>query len=564
MRMNNLIRSLQSKIFFCTFLSVVMSVSLGMGLLYRQAADIIKRQAIAYATADIEVINTNLSQVFDDARNVALKVAINDDVITTCKTTLRPASYNEFNQYKQMNSFLKNLIANDPMVDEVVLYRIDGTNFHSGPTFIPQNIHWNTDDDSELHGITVEHDENGNIVIYIIREVTYMKQTIGMIQVKINQKQLFSLYEKTTIPETALFSFDVKGNLLYGNEKALVLQKEDAVSIKQFNNFDGSKVVKIRGDRMFVLSKTYGFYDIKTLSLIPYEVLIKESIRIRRLVLLITVICTVLSFGLSWFFSIYICKDLGKLRLTMLRIRQGNLHVPVERQYRTQEVSDLAEIFDAMMHSINDLMEKNLEMEKKRKIVEQDYLRLQIQPHFIYGTINSMQYLAHLHGEIEIEQVASALVELLRVVLGNGEQFVPISQEQYYVEQYLVIQRCKFRKPFIVNWNISPELLSHPIPKLILQPIVENALVHGIADLKNGVIDIIVNKDNGKIIFTIKDNGVGISNMEPVVIHKGYAFGSIGLKNVFDRMQLLFGDEGNASIISSPMIGTTVTLVMPI
>jgi two-component system sensor histidine kinase YesM len=248
----------------------------------------------------------------------------------------------------------------------------------------------------------------------------------------------------------------------------------------------------------------------------------------------------------------------------MLKIRHGNLHVSVEHTYSTEEVSDLAEIFDAMMHSINELMDKNIEVEKKRKEIEKEYLRLQIQPHFIYGTINSMQYLAHLHGETELEQVATALVELLRAVLGNDEQFVPISQEKYYIEQYLIIQRCKFRKDFGVNWDISPDLLSHPIPKLILQPIVENALVHGIIDKEDGRIIIKVEKREDKIICNVTDNGIGISPGKVVSIKKGYAFRTIALRNVFDRIQLLYGDDGDAMISSIPSKGTSVTLVMPL
>jgi two-component system sensor histidine kinase YesM len=232
--------------------------------------------------------------------------------------------------------------------------------------------------------------------------------------------------------------------------------------------------------------------------------------------------------------------------------------------YNTQEVSDLAEIFGAMMHSITQLMDKNAEVEQKRKEVEKEYLNLQIQPHFIYGTINSMQYLAHLHGETELEQVATALVELLRAVLGNDEQFVPIRKEKYYIEQYLVIQRCKFRKSFVVNWDIPDAILSYPIPKLILQPIVENALVHGIMDREDGKIDISMRQDKDKIVCRIADNGVGMSQQVPVTIRKGYVFRTIALRNVFDRMQLLYGDEGDAMIQSIPNGGTSVTLVIPV
>ncbi|MFA6774892.1 MAG: histidine kinase [Sphaerochaetaceae bacterium] len=565
MRIRNLFHTLQGEIFVCTFLSAVIAVAIGTGLVYRQATTIIKRQAILYATGDIEGIDTSLLQTFENARNVALKIAINPDVVDACRTIYGSASYDEFDQYKQIVSFLKTVMANEPMIDEVVIYRNDGSNFHSGETFIPRSQMSGLDTSSDAdHGLSIIHADDGTTELYIIRRIMYMKQSIGIIYVKLNQKQLASLYEKISIPEITLCSFDSQGNLLSGNEKGRELVRNGSIKIQQLSLLGSASLTSILGQRMFVLSKIDNLYGVRTISLIPYRILVRDSMRVQRLVIVIIIICMTLSFALSWFFSVYLSRDLGKLRLTMLKIRHGNLHVSVEHTYSTEEVSDLAEIFDAMMHSINELMDKNIEVEKKRKEIEKEYLRLQIQPHFIYGTINSMQYLAHLHGETELEQVATALVELLRAVLGNDEQFVPISQEKYYIEQYLIIQRCKFRKDFGVNWDISPDLLSHPIPKLILQPIVENALVHGIIDKEDGRIIIKVEKREDKIICNVTDNGIGISPGKVVSIKKGYVFRTIALRNVFDRIQLLYGDDGDAMISSIPSKGTSVTLVMPL
>jgi two-component system sensor histidine kinase YesM len=547
------------------FLSAVIAVGVGTGLIYRQANTIIKRQAIDYATADTEGIDTNLSKVFENGKNVSLKIAMNSDVIDACRNVFLPASYETFDQYKQIGAFLTNLLANDPMIEEVVVYRSDGTNFHSGNSFIPQNRTLGTGEGMEDGKLfLMATGEDGVPEIYMTRRMVYMKQTIGMIYVKLNRTYLASLYEKASIPEIMLFTFDDRGSLLCGNKKGLGLLEEKPLEQETLFRLEGEPIATIAGQKLFVLSRFDTTYGIKTISLIPYRILVQDSLLVKRMVFLIVLVCIVLSFLFSWFISNYLSRDLGKLRRTMLKIRHGDLHVPMNYHYNTQEVSDLAEIFGAMMHSITQLMDKNAEVEQKRKEVEKEYLNLQIQPHFIYGTINSMQYLAHLHGETELEQVATALVELLRAVLGNDEQFVPIRKEKYYIEQYLVIQRCKFRKSFVVNWDIPDAILSYPIPKLILQPIVENALVHGIMDREDGKIDISMRQDKDKIVCRIADNGVGMSQQVPVTIRKGYVFRTIALRNVFDRMQLLYGDEGDAMIQSIPNGGTSVTLVIPV
>jgi two-component system sensor histidine kinase YesM len=563
--MMHVFRTLQGKIFLCAILSVVVGVSISTFLIYRQATTIMKKQAIDYATNDIGNIASQLENLFVNASNVSLKVAVNSDVLDESVRYLPQASYEEFLQEEKVRDILDNVITNDKTVQDVAFYRPDGSVFSSGTMFKPKDDLWGNGSvlPEGREDVFIYPETDGSL--FVPRRLKYMKNEVGIVYVQISLTHLKSVLNDTSIQKNAIAIFSADGRFLSGNSMPQWTNKQNKEKMEPILSLeDGDYVREIEGATVFALVRTIAPYGIRLVSLVPYNILISDTMKIQRLILVIAVLCIFLCFFISWFFSIHICKDLDNLRLTMLKVRQGGDVQIRAGKATTEEVEDMAEIFNSMMAYLQELREKEAETEAKKKEVEQDYLRLQIQPHFIYGTINSMKYLAHFHGDIEIEQVATALAELLRAVLGNEDQFVTIAQEKYYIEEYLVIQRCKYRKSFEIVWDISEDFREHLVPKLMLQTLVDNALVHGIKDMDDGKITVRIVREGKTIHCTVEDNGIGMDETKPVSIRKGYNFTSIGLKNVFDRIQLLYGDEGDVSIESVPHKGTLVTLVMPL
>ena len=162
----------------------------------------------------------------------------------------------------------------------------------------------------------------------------------------------------------------------------------------------------------------------------------------------------------------------------MEEIRQGNMEVRVSVQTR-DEIGILADTFNRMMDQIAKLMIEIKEKEIVKKEAEQKFLDAQIEPHFLYNSINSIQYVAHMRGEEEIERVAIALSELFRSVLSNKREFITLWEEKEYIDNYILIERFKYTRDFSLIWDVEEELWAYQIPKLLLQPIVENALIHG-------------------------------------------------------------------------------------
>lgn len=253
----------------------------------------------------------------------------------------------------------------------------------------------------------------------------------------------------------------------------------------------------------------------------------------------------------------------------MEEIRQGSLEVRMSISTK-DEIGIVADTFNRMMDQIAKLMVEIKEKEKLKKEAEQKFLDAQIEPHFLYNSINSIQYVAHMRGESEIETVSTALSELFRSVLSNKKDFITLWEEKEYIDNYILIERFKYTKNFELIWDVEEELWGYQIPKLLLQPIVENALIHGIADKEGGIINAKVYSDTDTVIIKIMDNGKGIARkklqelQENINKNQGARFRRVGIANVFERIKLIFGEEYGGNIYSYQNAFTCVELKLPL
>lgn len=187
------------------------------------------------------------------------------------------------------------------------------------------------------------------------------------------------------------------------------------------------------------------------------------------------------------------------------------------------------------------------------------------------NTLNTIAYLARIQGVDNIEKVTNALINLLIASSGKESSLIPVSKEISYIRDYINIQEFKFGYPLEVRYDIDEEIKDYLVPCFILQPIVENALVHGISDMEvGGIINIIGKKNDRQLHFIIMDNGAGISEekiqklLKPETEERKSHLSGIGIKNVNDRIQLLFGSEYGLTINSIKNEMTEVIIKLPI
>lgn len=222
-----------------------------------------------------------------------------------------------------------------------------------------------------------------------------------------------------------------------------------------------------------------------------------------------------------------------------------------------------------MIQKINSLIQTVYKAELLRKEAEYASLQAQTNPHFLYNTLDTICWQAKLAGNDAIFDTTYSLASLLRASMGNTDPYITVSQELSYIRDYIQIQKARFRDKIQANIAVEPALMPVMIPKLILQPIVENAFIHGLEEKNgNGTIKIsgILNDEEETVLFMIHDNGVGMTRaqIEKALDPPPGTKGSFGLSSVHKRLQLLYGTNFGLKILSDPGKGTTIIIRMPL
>lgn len=230
------------------------------------------------------------------------------------------------------------------------------------------------------------------------------------------------------------------------------------------------------------------------------------------------------------------------------------------------EFNKLSSSFEHMVIQIQELMEKVKNEEIALRKTELKALQAQINPHFLYNTLDSIQWMCEEEKTDDAITMVGALAQLFRISISKGYELIPIEKEIQHAKNYLVIQSYRYKDQFQYHFDIDEEVLPYLCNKITIQPIIENALYHGISRMVDeGEIAISVHKIHDDIIMKIKDNGVGMSKEQVECILKKERTDSkgIGVKNVNDRIKIYFGDDYGIVVESELDIGTTITIKIP-
>ncbi len=274
-------------------------------------------------------------------------------------------------------------------------------------------------------------------------------------------------------------------------------------------------------------------------------------------------LCCLITLALGLAFSRIFTRKIEELTRNMDQVNHGSREVTVSSDSE-DEVGILINSFRRMMDEINRLIDEVYVNKIALKEYELKALQAQINPHFLYNTLSMMNWMAIRSGQMEISKVTLALSTFYRTALSKGEDMVTVETCIRNMEAYLEIQLTMHDHSFTVEWDIDPDIKNEKMPKLLLQPVVENAIEHGIDEKEEGDKKIFLSfkgqGDDVKII--VRDNGTGMEQekAETLVTYqaKGY-----GLKNVNDRIRLLYGEAYGIRIFSEPGEGTTVIMRFP-
>ena len=262
-----------------------------------------------------------------------------------------------------------------------------------------------------------------------------------------------------------------------------------------------------------------------------------------------------------------ITSPLTKLTGRVEDITKGDFEKKEPIDAAEDEIQKLSVGFEDMVGQLNELIQENKRAERRKRHAELELLQAQINPHFLYNTLDTIIWLIEADKKQESVQMVSALSDFFRFCLSRGRDIISLQEEEKHVLSYLSIQKTRYQDRMDYEVHIPESLYDYAIPKLTLQPLVENSIYHGIKlQREKGIISVTAMDLGDKIELIVKDNGAGMSEERLEEMRKAIESGEkigFGLRTVHERMQLLFGEEYGLTISSTEGVGTTITAVIP-
>ena len=360
------------------------------------------------------------------------------------------------------------------------------------------------------------------------------------------------------------FLMDQAGNIVYHPQQQLLysgLRSEDTSRLSQLE--DGAHA---NDTVIYSLTSVEGS-DWRVVGVSYVDELVNRNVQeMIQLSLVLAVLVLLTALLTSWLLSNLLGRPLRGLTSAMESFEADADHFDYQPVGGTREVQELSCSFGHMVMRIQQLMTTVREEELNLRKTELKALQAQINPHFLYNTLDSIAWMCEQGRNADAVKMVHALARLFRISISKGHELIPISREIEHAESYLQIQKYRYKNQFTYHFHVDPTCVNYLCNKITLQPIIENAINHGLDLLvEEGRIDVYVQPDGEDILFRVEDNGVGMSQEQIVAImeHDPKDRAGIGIRNVNDRLQIYFGKEYGLSITSKLDVGTCVEIRMP-
>ena len=331
---------------------------------------------------------------------------------------------------------------------------------------------------------------------------------------------------------------------------------------------DGITVENVSGKNLTLNVRTIGYTGWKLVGVTPSAALGVDGIKFRFFVLFVADLFLFLLAMINAFISDKISNPIKSLDGSVREIESGNLDVEIVPS-GSYEVEHLGKSIKNMLGRIKVLMSDLVAEHNAKRKSEFDTLQSQINPHFLYNTLDIIVWMIENENSDKAVSIVTALAKFFRISLSKGKNIITVKDEVEHVRNYLMIQNMRFKNRFEYSIDVDEEVLSYSSLKLMLQPLVENAIYHGMEFMDgDGEIDVKVFKEDDSLYFTITDNGLGMSeDMVEALLSKDFVpskkGSGIGVKNVNERIKLYFGSEYGLKVESEPDEGTKITIHLP-
>lgn len=415
-------------------------------------------------------------------------------------------------------------------------------------------------------------------VVTVVRAVTD-PQTLevkGVILIDMKLRVIAETVQKVQLGKNGyLMVVDKYGEVIYQPSKA---NFENSLTEWMNGKTSGYFKKEVEDKQYQFIFQKSSFADWTTVGVFPSEETVFELKDIKFYTTFFIFLIILFGLPVSYFLSKSISNPIDHLATLVQEAETGKFNVRYKEK-RTDEIGMLGNSFNKMLKKITDLLHLTELQEKKKRDAEFRSLQANINPHFLYNTLDTIQWMSRKQGAENVAEVVDSLAKFFRIGLSKGHDIIPLEKELEHVESYLQIQLTRYRTKLTYSLTINDAVTQYRVLKFILQPIVENAIYHGIKERRGpGEIKIDVHEKEENLIIFVRDDGKGMTFNQLVEIREALANSieltkdreyseegkAYGLLNVHARIKLMYGEKYGIKISSQEDVGTEVKLILPI
>lgn len=573
--------SIQSVIFATVAVLVLSAVVIVTGVSMKFTNTSIFENSSEYTHTIIQQMNQNIDSYIDYMENIAYLISSNEDV----QDYLFDEKIDNEGRYRILNQLQTILDSRSDIRNVGIISKNGRMLINDGSKSVNQDLDLNTQEwyatalekpnGPILTSSHVQHIISGERPWVItlsrgIRDRSGSGEKEGVFFIDLNYSAISELCDQSTVGTKGYaFILDAKGNIVYHPQQQQLYNELQTENISLIIDTDEDTVLTGTGNdgKLYSISRSEktGWTVVDCTSV---RELLRKSRQAQSVYVLTAIVLVIVALLFSRFMARSITLPIQKLRDSMKKVQEGDFSVSDVVVDSRNEIGSLTKSFDVMTHRIHELMEQNVHEQEEKRKSELKALQSQINPHFLYNTLDSIIWMAEGKKNEEVVLMTASLARLLRQSISNEDEVVPIANEVEYARGYLTIQKMRYKDKLEFQIDVDSSILYIPLIKLVLQPIIENAIYHGLKYKESkGLLIVKGFMKDGNAVLQVIDDGVGMDEETLAHIydkHKvNYHSNGVGVYNVQKRLKLYYGDGYGITYESEKGKGTTATITIP-
>lgn len=573
--------SIQSVIFATVAVLVLSAVVIVTGVSMKFTNTSIFENSSEYTHTIIQQMNQNIDSYIDYMENIAYLISSNEDV----QDYLFDEKIDNEGRYRILNQLQTILDSRSDIRNVGIISKNGRMLINDGSKSVNQDLDLNTQEwyatalekpnGPILTSSHVQHIISGERPWVItlsrgIRDRSGSGEKEGVFFIDLNYSAISELCDQSTVGTKGYaFILDAKGNTVYHPQQQQLYNELQTENISLIMDTDEDTVLTGTGNdgKLYSISRSEktGWTVVDCTNV---KELLSKSRQAQSVYVLTAIILVIVALLFSRFMARSITLPIQKLRDSMKKVQEGDFSVSDVVVDSKNEIGSLTKSFDVMTHRIHELMEQNVHEQEEKRKSELKALQSQINPHFLYNTLDSIIWMAEGKKNEEVVLMTASLARLLRQSISNEDEVVPIANEVEYARGYLTIQKMRYKDKLEFQIEVDSSILYIPLIKLVLQPIIENAIYHGLKYKESkGLLIVKGFMKDGNAVLQVIDDGVGMDEETLAHIydkHKvNYHSNGVGVYNVQKRLKLYYGEDYGITYTSELGKGTTATITIP-